>query len=552
MGLAHPPMKKVIIILAVLGILIFAGILIFKRAGGPSKASLLVPADAAVFVNIPNVPMTGFRWQKTALARIAAEPELVAFLKKPTARFTESQAGGETVELVTALKPGNIFLCLNEQSLGLLGFQFWGKRVDYDNVVNRLRASLPGVVKELPTETYRGIEIVGTGHGDLELWSSAVGRWGLLGTDLPMLKGAIDRATKVEGLSPSLGASEEFLKVSSMLPPEPDMFVYLRPDTALNALSLMQKQKQPIAEHIGALKGVQALGAAWKMDGENQRDALFVLRPRDLESLPKLGHEAMALTDENTDFFFDFALHFDALPEFLGRFSRTFPDGVQRLSPVVELVSKSFGPECSVIGEWAAGKMAPTAFIALQVRDKEGASAFPAFLASTVPGAVSEEAGGAMITTIPGGQGAFTLLQTDKFLLAGMNRARLLQVSDGLGENKSLSELPKFEAAIKSYRGANEMFGFIDTRVVFENVYNTLAPVLRLSAMMVPSMAEVVDTEKMPAAATIGKHLSPLVVSQKVTGEGTLLESSGPVSLVQFVLIGGTATRAMNQSLFGN
>ena len=96
------------------------------------------------------------------------------------------------------------------------------------------------------------------------------------------------------------------------------------------------------------------------------------------------------------------------------------------------------------------------------------------------------------------------------------------------------------------------MFGFIDTRVVFENVYNTLAPVLRLSAMMVPSMAEVVDTEKMPAAATIGKHLSPLVVSKKVTGEGTLLESSGPVSLVQFVLIGGTATRAMNQSLFGN
>lgn len=546
-------MKKAIIILAVLGVLIFAGVLVFKRSGGPSKASLLAPADTILFVNIPNVPMSGFRWQKTALARIAGEPEVVEFLKMPTSRVTNSAGGDETIELLTALKPGNIFLSVGEGSQVLLGFQFWGKRADFDNAVERLRANLPGDGGEVQTLSHRGIELTGTRHGDRVLWSAAAGRWGLLATDSDVVCGAIDRATGAEDALPGLGSVGQFLMVSAALPSDPDLLVFLRPDKAVDSLVEAGRSLggEVIPAQAAALKSAEAMGAAWKMDGERQRDALFFLRPRDVASLPKLSHEAMALTDAETDFFFDFVLNFDALPEFWEGVAGTLPDMAPRLGPYMQMLSRSFGPECAVVGDWAPGKMAPSAFVALQVRDKEGAAAFPAFLAGNIPGAVSEDIGGAKVTTLPSGQGAFTILQNDKFLLAGPNRDRLLGASNGASGNTLLSGTPGFESAMKAYRGANEMFGFIDTRVVFENVYNTLMPVLRLSAMMVPSIAEVVEVEKMPAAATIGKHLSPIVVSQKVTAEGTLLESSGPVSLGQFILIGSAAAGTLNQSLFG-
>ncbi len=548
-------MKKALIILAVLGVVVFAAILVFKRSGGPSKASLLAPAESVFFMNVPNVPMSGFRWQKTALARIAGEPEVAAFLKKPTARVGESEVGGEVLDLLVALKPGNIFFCVTGDEGGggaLLGVQFWGKREDFDRAVARVRETIPGGGGEPQIETHRGIEMSGTRHGDRMVWSAAAGRWGLLATDAGMMRGTIDRATGAAE-SPGLGADGQFLKVVAALPSEPDLLVFMRPDKAVDSLIEAGRLlgAEPIPAQAEALKGAEAVGAAWKMDGERQRDAVFFLRPRDVAALPSLDHGAMAFTDAGTDIFFDFVLNFDALPGVLEGMAGTFPDEALRLAPYVQALSQAYGPECAVVGDWAAGKMAPSAFVALKVRDKEQAAPFPGFLAANVPGAVLEVDGGVSVTTVPGGQGSFTLVQNDAFLLAGTDAEKLVQLAKSGGGTPTLAGTPAFEPAMKAYRGANEMFGYIDTRVVFENVYNTLVPVLRLSAMMVPSIGEVVDVEKMPAAGTIGKHLPPIVVSQKVSAEGTLLESSGPVSLSQFLMIGGAAATLANQSLFG-
>lgn len=555
MGLAHRPMKKAIIILAVLGVFILAGVLFFKRSGGPSKASLLAPADTVFYVNIPNVPMSGFRWQKTALARIAAEPEVAAFLKKPTTLVRESPVGKEVLKLLAALKPGNIFFAMTEESSpgfnALLGFQFWGKRSDFDIAVERLRQSLPGGSGELKTEIYRGIDLSGSRHGDRVLWSAAAGRWGLLASNLDVLRSAIDRATGAESVT-RLGESEQFRKVAAALPSEPDLLVFVRPDKVANALihAGHAAGAELILAQAAALKGAEAVGAAWKMEGELQRDAVFVMRPRNLEALPKLSHQAMELTTADSDFFFDFVLNFDALPGFLEFMEDTFPDEVFRLEPYSQVFSQAFGPECAVVGNWATGKMAPSAFVAVQVRNKEKAASFSRFLAENVDGAVSNIVQETSVTTIPSGQGEFTFVQNDKFLLVGTNAAQLVELATGEGGNATKAATPGFESAIKAYRGANEMFGFIDTRVVFENLYTSLVPVLRLSAMMVPKVSEVINVEKMPAAEKIGKILPPIVVSQKVSAEGTLLESSGPVSLTQFLMIGGAAADVAKQNLF--
>jgi hypothetical protein len=56
----------------------------------------------------------------------------------------------------------------------------------------------------------------------------------------------------------------------------------------------------------------------------------------------------------------------------------------------------------------------------------------------------------------------------------------------------------------------------------------------------------------LPKAETIAKHLPPIVLSQKRTTEGTLMESSGPVSLTQFLLLSTAGAMAANQSILGN
>ena len=82
LGLVEHPMKKIIIGLVIVALLILGGVVLFKRSGGESQAAALAPQDTVVFVNIPNIPRTGFRWIGTALAQIAADPELQAFLEQ--------------------------------------------------------------------------------------------------------------------------------------------------------------------------------------------------------------------------------------------------------------------------------------------------------------------------------------------------------------------------------------------------------------------------------------------------------------------------------------
>ena len=191
-------MKKITIGLVVVAILILVGVVLVKRSGGESQAAALAPEDTVFFANIPNVPQTGFRWIGTALAQIAAEPEMRAFLELPLKNLKESPSSGEVGGLASALKPGNIFLAAmptEDQSVkALLGFQFWGGRKDFDNAIARLRKELPNPDQEAAKEAHKGLEILATSHGDLTLYSAAAGRWGFLSTNLDSIKTALDRA----------------------------------------------------------------------------------------------------------------------------------------------------------------------------------------------------------------------------------------------------------------------------------------------------------------------------------------------------------------------
>lgn len=543
-------MKKFIIGLVVAGILVFLGILVFKRSGGPSQAAALAPGDSVAFVNIPNIPLTGFRWSQSALAKIAAEQEMRDFLELPMRQIQEAPGADETKDLLVALKPGNVFLAAVEGSEDsprlLAGIQFWGKREDFDKAVARLREELPAGAASVRSE-HRGLEILSTQHGDLVLLSAAAGRWGFLSNDESLLHGAIDRATG-NSAGDGLSRNAEFLKVSSELLNEPDFLAYVRMDAAIEGLLAAGNAAGavPIPDQVDQLKSTRAIGASWKIDGNLQRDAVFLLRPSTGEPAEPLNHLAMELTRPETMVYFDFQIDLSKLPGWIESFADIQPDAAAAMLPVAQKIAGDFGPECALIAEWPAENILPSPMLALELRNP--ANDLLASSAPWLPMASTQTLGNRTVHVFSSLHTNLAAAQNESFLAVGTDPAIVAAALDGHSE--TLRDAPAFQSAKSALKSANEAFGFIDTRTVFERSYSSLIPVIQLSAAMMPDLSQRVDVSKLPKPETIGQHLPPIVFSQSRSSDGTRLESSGPVSMSQFLILAGAASGAMGKNPF--
>lgn len=542
-------MKKVAIWLGIAAVLGLAGVAIFLRSGGPAKAAAIAPADASIFLNIPNIPLTGFRWTSTAMARIAAEPEVREFLKKPMEKkagtgSAAAEAGGH----LAALKPGNIFASVSPGESGpsvLVGFQFWGGKKDYENAVARLREALPSGEGEPSTRLHRHIEVLATRHGDYELHSAAVGRWGLLSNSAAGIGEAIDRALG-ESQGAGLDSNERFQKTISELPDSPDFLAFLQPAPAADALGAVQGAAVSMA--LESLRSTEAIGAAMKIDGGLQRDALFILHPHSKGETPPADTGAIAFTRAETVVFWrDSSFGFGDLPAALRDASAAQPALPRELPQLAEALA-ACGPGFSVSAEWPEGALAPSPLVAVQTASPETAREALAAAAAVFPGASPSGENG--VLSIPSNFGSVQLAAIGNHLLAATDPARLAEAARPEGSAPTLESSPKFRSALPAYRAATGVFCYIDTATAFERLHAAFVPVLRFTAAMVPAIGENVDTAKIPSAASISKHLQPIVLSQRDTARGTLFESSGPVSMGQLLLLGTAGFAAANPSVF--
>lgn len=537
-------MKKVAIGLVIVGVLVLAGVMFFKRSSGPSQAASLAPAESVLFANAPNIPLSGFRWTRTALAQIAAEPEMRAFLEKPLADFKKVPANKEAMEILTKLKPGNIYFAATNESgedfRGILGVQFWGKREDFDKAVAKVRASLPQASREPATEEYRGLQILSTQHGDLSLHTAAAGRWGFFSNDAALIKEAIDRATG-NASSPALAANPKFLKVVTELLAEPDLLVFIQPEKAVDALLAAGRAAgaTAIPEQVDQLKSTEAAGGTWKIDGEMFRDAFFLLRPGRGEPSEPMSHQSIALTTPETTLFFNFVLNFSSLPDWLERVSEFYPDAANMLVPMAKSVAEGYGPECALIGSAESAESPASLLLAIQVRNPD----------QSIPGIPQGAGSSSQVHQIPHPLMPVSAAQNEKFLILGTDAK---SVSTALQEHaKTLQDAPLFRDARQAFRNSNEAFCYMDTRVVFERAYGTLLPIVKMSAAIMPDISNRIDVSKLPSPETIGQHLPPIVFSQKRTADGTRLESSGPVNMSQFLILAGSASAGMQGPLLG-
>ena len=537
--------KKLSIAAAALAALALVTVLVFWKASGPSDAAVLVPGNTVFFASFPDLPRSFLRWQGTCLARIGKEPEMQAFLEMPLARLMAHPGTDETGKILIGLKPGRMFLAVTEITTerldALVGFQFWGGRKEFDDAVARMRLELPP--GEFATrESHEGEEIVCTKHGKFQVFTASHGRWGFVSTSGDLIKSALDRAKGREH-SPSLAATPRFREVSKRMLGAPDFAFFLQPQRALDVLLETGRSlgADSVPEQVEALRATEAVGGSLKLDGELQRDAMFLLR-KSPKSADILAHKTARLTSSETIVFVDFLARFAGLSALLEKaLTGTAPQS--SIVELADLVSAACGPECAVIVNWGTGQMAPSGVLAMEIRDQVKAGEALAKLISFFPETRVVDEDGVKLYSIPSVSNPLaspTLTLTDQFLILGIDPTSVTRAARSDGAK--IEEIPAFASAIPAYRSANEVFAFIDTRSVFERAYTALRPVILFGAQVLPGAAGMIDTGKLPQTETIARHLPPVILSQQRLEDGVLVESSGPITASQLALaaaIGG-------------
>ena len=203
-----------------------------------------------------------------------------------------------------------------------------------------------------------------------------------------------------------------------------------------------------------------------------------------------------------------------------------------------EDLAAAFGDELELIGEWSAQAHWPTLTLTLPVKDAGRARKIADALAS------GELAGSTWTRTEKegvtyynlAGFGGFVpvspaIAVSDRKLIAGSDAATVeTDITRKTPPAEALEKSAVFREASGRVPATGSAFNYIDTRLLFERADAALRPLLLMSATIYPALGKQFNAANLPPADAIAKHLSPIVMSQRYTGDGYLSQSVGPVT----------------------
>jgi hypothetical protein len=132
-----------------------------------------------------------------------------------------------------------------------------------------------------------------------------------------------------------------------------------------------------------------------------------------------------------------------------------------------------------------------------------------------------------------------TIALDEGHLLIGRDAAEMDRLRQAAKSGETLESSPTFTPVKTTYRSANEVFAYVDTRVIFERGFPFVRQIAPFTVQM-SGLGEMIDPEKIPDTETIAKHLSPIVYAQTRLPDGYLVESNGPITLTHAILIGAS------------
>jgi len=544
-------MNKAVVAVALAAICLAAGLFRFYREEARLvPAAQLVSPEALLLVEFPDLSATAVRWRETALCDILGEPEVQAFLAKPRLQLEQNKAWAETMQGFARIQPRQAFLAVervtNPLPSMLGGFAFGGNRGDAEALLAKARAQMQsaspggkrGEVK------YREFQIETFSDKGITLAGCFARNWYFVANDLDLLKSTLDRLTG-KTLT-HLAATTAYRESLAPLPPNPDFRLFTQPGAlSEKLLTHLNAAGQPFDfQDSAALRKMQAVALATRLEGQRIRDALYLYEPQ-AALRPVLSGKTLELTTPDTLFYGAMSPQFASeMPQ--RRPSKAIP-GVEplralfaALAPPAATLSQfnaAFGPEHALLMDWPTGVEQPNLFLALEVRRPEEARKF---MESVFRAWNRADNAGVCFWTLTLDSPAApqfhpTVALTAHHAMAALNLETLKPFAANATSSGSgaLPRSPAFLGAMSTVTPPQTALAYLDAQPVFERLYALLRPAVLLWGLSDPEVSKNVDFGKLPSSRVFSRHLSPLCLSASQTGRGLLVETTGPVTFIQ-------------------
>ena len=369
-------------------------------------------------------------------------------------------------------------------------------------------------------------------HQGMTLATVFKGRWFFASNDIDLLKATLDRVDgKSDVKTSSRGKRHPHQTSLAKLPKDSDLawpFVQMKDVITAELVVMLSTTPNADTSQLDELKKIQSISVSMKLDGENIRDAVYVNKPGGEARPPLANSFAMGVHlggDDQADFSSALNLKNAARPRppdpSLDRTGiLSIINGLQQVLTQAGLgfddFKAAFGPEAGAVLKWGAGSPKPDGVISLDLSDRAKAQKITDVLAS---GWTKQEIEGVQYYTAPGGPSMIgvsaIVALTDKALLLGPDLDSVKNaVQRGKSDPAHINQSADFQAASALVGKPTDAFAYIDSRALFERVYNPATDFLKAMAFLSPQANDYGDLSKLPPAGVISKHLSPIVYSQ--------------------------------------
>ncbi|HEY3661534.1 MAG TPA: hypothetical protein VGL24_00095 [Chthoniobacterales bacterium] len=549
-------MKKLVAVL-VIALVVAAAVWIVLRvqlAKQLAAVPALLPETTLILVEAPDLQKTRAEWHQSDLYKLWREPAVQEFLQKPLGRLPADHGGRLTLEEFFALHPKNSFLALtslekNEPKL-IGGFHFDASPDKAREFIDRRQTEMlsrsPNAKRETIVYEQHKIETVTVAQ--FVFASVSDNQWYFASNDLALLKTLLDRVDhrrdKTKG---SLEENAAFAAAVKHLPHTYAGMVFFDPRPFVEKLLpfvAMTGQSLPL-DQLKRLRQVESIAAAIGFDHGKMRETDFVAMP-EVGAEKKLRRSMLATSGANTFLYSASRIHWSdnllasSAPAAVGlpQLVQQFTGAMKARGISLEDLQQAFGEELEIVGDWPAEAHWPTLIATLPVHDAERAKKIAEALTSVdvngVPWSREERNGATFYSAQP--FGGFVPIHpaiavSDKFLCAGSDVELVEKALAGVAQPaRELEKSATFHDASLEVPVAGSAFNYVDTRLLYERIDAAVRPLLLMGATFYPALGKTVDLAKFPPPEAIGKHLSPIVMSQRYEKDGYVTESVGPVT----------------------
>lgn len=516
----------------------------------PSKTAQLLPDTTVALVELPDIAATLQHWRGSALEKIGHEPDAQGFLSLGweclsdwSGLSLEPQDIQNLMDPLTKIKPGRFFAAMvpnKEEANWIVGCQFFGSPESMKEGVDQVTALLDEIYgvsihKVLDPKEHQGEVIKQRNYQGLTFVTALHDNWVFFSNDVTLLQTTLDFSARRRDLKESLSASELYQKNRAHLFSQGDFFFYLTPSGALQKIpgltSMLDEE---------ALWGrSKALGSSFRCTEKRIDEQLFF--SGDFKRLTTITHEGLRFTDPSTLIYAE-QIH-DWKKSMLWLENPMLPAAatqwLHEMGPDLSSLEALLKPTMTFVLSWKKEAPLPTALLAAPETNPSEIAPWLDQTASHLGTALDTHEKNDLVTLplMPEGsslkpvfasfQGSFLVATEAPFVEELSSRAPAIA---------PLKEAPDFDASL--YNQANEAFFYISTKEVLEHLWSFAQPLL--------STLKTEDTNQeasfhLPAIENISKYLSPIVIAERSTEEGFLIQARGPCGITPLYLMGKLA-----------